>query len=183
MSQTPTRSDTESGILDRLDWGKLGWGLGLLTLGLVFALDRFTHVAGFERIWPLVLAVLGLVRLLSAKSRKHVETGLWLLATSSWLLINFLGLAGFYWSNSWPLWIVMAGIIQLIVPDQNESRWGGLVPLAIGVWLLLVVREVAGLTWSNSWPMILIVVGLSIVFKALTGKRSLPEKKEESHEA
>lgn len=182
MTKHLSTAEEDKPIFERLDWTKLGWGLGLLTLGLVFALDRFTHVASFQRIWPLVLAVLGVVRLLSAKNRKQVETGLWLLATSSWLLINFLGLAGFYWSNSWPLWIVMAGIIQMIVPGKGESRWGGLVPLAIGVWLLLVVREVAGLDWSNSWPIVLIVVGLSIVFKALTEKRSGSEKEEGRHE-
>lgn len=170
MTEHLQATDAPKSSFDRLDWNKLGWGLALVVLGLLFALDRFTSIDGFFRLWPMVLAVVGLARLVSAKNRDQACTGLWLLGAASWFLINFFGIAGFHWANSWPLWVIMTGIIYLIVPKKTESRWEALVPLGIGIWLLMVVRGVAGLDWSNSWPLILIFVGLSIVIKALVPK-------------
>ncbi len=169
MQESSSVENTPRALLERVDFGRLAWGLVLLALGLLFALDRFTPVdfISFYRFFPLVLTVIALACLVTARRSEQIRSGLWLLGISSWLLINFLHLAGFHWGNSWPLMVMIVGIIDLLQPKPGESRLDGLWPLGIGLWLLANVLHVGGLNWSNSWPIILIFLGLGMVVRSL----------------
>lgn len=170
-----------------IDFSRLAWGLVLLALGALFALERFTpfDFHGYYRFFPLILTAIALASLATARTPKQIRSGLWLLGISSWLLINFLHLAGFHWGSSWPLVVMIAGIVDLLQPKPGENRLDGLWPLGIGVWLLVNVLGLGGLNWSNSWPIILIFAGIAMVVRSLTERKPKTEREEgsPSHES
>jgi hypothetical protein len=40
-----------------------------------------------------------------------------LIVLGGWLLVNTLGLLGFWWSNSWPLILIAIGLVQFVEPS------------------------------------------------------------------
>ena len=175
MQESSSVQSEPRALLERVDAGRLTWGLVLFALGMLFALDRFTtlDLFSFYRLFPLILTVIALACLVTAKRPGQIRSGLWLLGVSSWLLINFFNLAGFNWGNSWPLMIMIAGVVDLLQPKPGESRLDGLWPLGIGFWLLCNALHLGGLNWGNSWPIILIFVGIGMVLRSL--KERQPE--------
>lgn len=173
MQESPSVQSEPRALLERVDASRLTWGLVLVVLGMLFALDRFTtlELFSFYRFFPLVLTVIALVSLVTAKTPGQIRSGLWLLGVSSWLLINFLHFAGFHWGNSWPLMIMIAGIVDLLQPKPGESRLDGLWPLGLGIWFLVNVFGLGGLNWGNSWPIILIFVGIGLVVRSLKERK------------
>ena len=153
--------------------GKLAWGAVLIVLGgvlLIEQLDVF-YFDNLIRYWPLVLVAVGGVTLATARGRDQRHSGMWLLGIGGWLLVNTLGLWGFWWANSWPLILILAGSIHLLEPKPGRDRLAGLFPLGIGAWCLVNTRELGGLWWSNSWPLLLIVIGVLLVSRSLPGAR------------
>lgn len=173
MQENSSAAASYKAFAERVDASRLAWGLVLVVLGGLFALDRFSpfDVGGYYRFFPLILTVIAIASLVTARTPKQIRSGLWLLGVSSWLLINFLHLAGFHWGNSWPLMVMVAGIVSLIQPEPGDSRLDGLWPLGIGFWLLVNTLGWGGLDWSNSWPLILIVVGIGIVARAFSHRK------------
>ena len=143
-------------------------GLGLL-LGLQFLLDF--RIYGLHRLWPLIVIVVGVVRLSSAETRRKRSGGLVLTVVGVWLLLNTLGILGLDWSESWPLLLILIGVAKMLIPDDCR-RSSGLELILFGVWAFLNVFEVWGLHWSNSWPIALVIAGLFIIWKALTERRA-----------
>ena len=47
-----------------------------MTIGVLFLLDTLLHVADFERTWPVILLVMGVVKLLqgSASTEGHIPS-------------------------------------------------------------------------------------------------------------
>jgi hypothetical protein len=110
----------------------------------------------------------------TAQGANQRHSGLWLIALGGWLLVNTLGLWGFWWSNSWPLVIMAVGVVQLVEPKLGEDRWSGLWPLAIGLWCLVNTREIGGLSWAHSWPLLLVLLGALLVARSLGGRKATP---------
>jgi hypothetical protein len=157
----------------RIHAGKLAWGTVMIALGgvlLVEQLDLF-YFDHLIRLWPLVLVAVGGITWGTARGRDQRRSGLWLVALGGWLLVNTLGLLGFWWSTSWPLLIMAAGVVHLAEPKPGEARADGLWPLAIGFWCLVNTRRIWGLFWDDSWPLLLIVIGALLVTRSLGRRR------------
>jgi hypothetical protein len=94
----------------RIDASELSWGLILITVGVVFLLDRL-DIADFHYVihhfWPMILVVLGVSKLFNART---VWNGCWLIAVGVWLQISALHLFGMTYGDSWPLLLIAAGI-------------------------------------------------------------------------
>lgn len=109
----------------RNDTSGIGTGILLITIGLLFMADRQGYM-GFGRLWPVILIVLGGVRLLfpsdspkiplvvgfpgsARRYRRGRSSGLWL------VLVGVIFLAHQnHWmhiSQSWPLFIVAGGLV------------------------------------------------------------------------
>lgn len=94
------------------------WGLGLIGLGLAFFLDRFDLIDAAEVwvYWPVLTAVIGVARLLSAASAREVEGALWLLVVSAWWAVSFNAWWGLDFANSWPVFLIAAGAGMVLRP-------------------------------------------------------------------
>jgi len=148
--------------------GQLAVGIIIAALGVLML---FEHVIGFQvrdiwRLWPLILVVLGLVRLSGMGDGERRGSGLNAVIVGLWLLVNTLELFDLDWSNSWPLLLIGLGLGKLVFPDK-DGRSSGLLLFLVGIWALVNVLELWGIYWEISWPFAIIIVGLTIVWKAL----------------
>lgn len=152
-----------------IEFGKLGWGVALVGVGVLLLLDRLDlfYLDRYWRYWPLIILVAGVVALAGARTAEKRRSALWLTGIGLWLLVNTLELLGFWWHDSWPLVVILAGAVDLVQPKPGDHRAGGLWLLAIGGWLLITTQGLWGFTWSNSWPLLLIAVGALLVVRAL----------------
>lgn len=89
--------------------GYLVSGMVLVTLGVLFLLDRF-DVADFGDVirtwWPLFVIVPAIPKLFR---RETLWSGLWMLTMGIWFQFVTLRLFGLTWSNSWPIVLIAAG--------------------------------------------------------------------------
>ena len=103
----------------------IGTGILLITIGLLFMADRQGYM-GFGRLWPVILIVLGGVRLLFPRDspqigvvagrrgagrrfRRHRSGGIWMILVGVLFLMNQN-----HWMSihqSWPLFIVAGGLV------------------------------------------------------------------------
>ena len=110
-----------------VDHATLVGGLILITVGVLFLLDRFdvTDVGHLLRwYWPLIIVCVGLPKLF----RRHTFwSGLWLVTAGAWMQIAQLRLFGLTFRTSWPLLLIAlgAGIIAkslfeaISLPDKE----------------------------------------------------------------
>lgn len=104
----------------------IGTGVLLITIGLLFMIDRHGYM-GFDRLWPVILIVLGAINLLFPgngtvqvgivagrrgsvirRRRSRVSSGIWLIFIGCLFLANQN-----HWLSireSWPLFIVAGGL-------------------------------------------------------------------------
>ncbi len=102
---------------------QLLWGLALVIFGTLFLLDRLNYFdltlyLGPQAKWwhflPLLLALGGLIRLLSANSVRQVAKGLVRIVVGLWLFACLELWAGLTFENSWPVLLVAAGAQMLV---------------------------------------------------------------------
>ena len=95
-----------------LNWGGLFTGLVVLGLGVLFLLRELGVTKWnflVEGWWALLLVVLGLARLLSARRAKRVGEGVTLTLLGAWLFVAHTGQFGLTYGTSWPLVLVAIG--------------------------------------------------------------------------
>jgi cell wall-active antibiotic response 4TMS protein YvqF len=97
-------------LLDRADLahvhpGRLVPALFLILLGALTMIEKSTIVIG---------RVPGRDELRRIRHRRHVGSGLWLVAIGSWMLVSELHLFGLTYHTSWPLLIVVLGVSIII---------------------------------------------------------------------
>lgn len=90
------------------DHGAIVPGLIMIAVGLVFLLDRFDVLVLRQvwQYWPMILIVLGLVKLVRPDGGRR---SIFLLLLGIWLQISTLELYGLGFSDSWPLLIIFIG--------------------------------------------------------------------------
>jgi hypothetical protein len=107
------------------------WGVALVALGTIFLMDRLawldlTQYLGPQTRWwhflPLLLALGGAIRLLSAHTARQVVKGLGRMAVGVWLFASLEQLWGLTFANSWPVLLVAAGAQMLVC---GWYGWGG----------------------------------------------------------
>jgi hypothetical protein len=109
-----------------IDGGKLGIGLLLLALGVVFLLDRLFWIDAGEafRLWPLWLMAFGVIRILFPASRGCARrgsrlAGFWPLLIGGIFLMDVLDVLHLH--DSWPLFIVGAGLLMVLRAMTGEK--------------------------------------------------------------
>jgi hypothetical protein len=97
--------------MDRQRSSQLLTGIVVVTVGLIFLGDRFNLVSGlgFDRLWPVILIVLGTGMLLAPGDRRQWPGGAWVLLVGVlFLLQNFHVMTI---AQSWPLFVVVVGLL------------------------------------------------------------------------
>lgn len=120
----------------RDDRSGIGTGILLITVGLLFLGDR-QGLLQFERLWPLILIVLGISKLAFPRDAEYAPTtdvgrrrdrmarrsrasgGLWLILVGAVLLANVNHWMAF--RDSWPLFIVAGGLSIIIGSVSRRS--------------------------------------------------------------
>lgn len=115
-----------------LNWGGLLTGLVVLGLGVLFLLREFGVTKWSFLVhgwWALLVVVLGLAKLLSARGAKKVGEGVTLTLLGVWLFVVHTGQYGLTYGNSWPLVLVAVGagmmaraIARHWIPDRASFR-------------------------------------------------------------
>jgi len=92
-------------------------GLCLIAIGTVALLEKqgygmldllWTH-------WPAAFAVLGLLRLLTARSARQLGSAAFLLLLSAWFYACQTGYLGLSYHNSWPLLLLALGLGKMLM--------------------------------------------------------------------
>jgi hypothetical protein len=92
------------------------FGLALIAVGSALLIDRLTPLSFDGRFWPLILLVLGGVKLAwpsGEGDRRSRRPGAWLMFIGLWGLVNEFHLLGLEYGTSWPLMIVGVGIMVI----------------------------------------------------------------------
>jgi len=113
--------------VERLDAGKLIWGIVLIAIGALLALERLgvVEIDALWRYWPMIMICLGLAQMIRPKRSADRGAGVWLLLIGLWLQANMISLFGLTFSNSWPLLLVAVGLSMVLgslIPQLSPER-------------------------------------------------------------
>jgi len=88
------------------------WGVILIGAGCLFLVDRMDiyEVDEIWRFWPAIIAMAGVVEILSATRFKHVTSGFFNIVLGFWLYASMENLWGWTLGNSWPILMISFGI-------------------------------------------------------------------------
>ncbi|MEJ6001671.1 LiaF transmembrane domain-containing protein [Paucibacter soli] len=102
-------------------------GLVLIAIGSAALLEKqgygvldllWTH-------WPLAITVLGLLRLVTARSARQLGSACFLLLLSAWLYACETAYMGLSYQNSWPLLLLALGLGKILVGSFGLLRGRG----------------------------------------------------------
>jgi predicted membrane protein len=101
-------------------------GLVIIAVGAVLLLNQFGvfpyhFVAHF---WPVVLIVVGLIKLFTSKDRGEMVFGGCLIGAGIILQTNSLGITHITWGQAWPLFIIVVGLMVVAHSLSGKSCGG-----------------------------------------------------------
>jgi len=73
----------------------------------------------------------------------------------------------------WPLVFIFAGVAKLLDTSSPNGYLVGLAGIGVGVVMILQRLGIIYFSWRAAWPLILIGVGLMVVYRAMTGRRTV----------
>ena len=93
-------------------------GLLLIAAGSTFLVDQMGIIDAHElwHYWPLLLILIGAVRMVAWRTAGDVTSGLWTIFIGAWLLANVEGWFGIDFRNSWPILLIAWGVTVLLKP-------------------------------------------------------------------
>lgn len=91
--------------------GHIAFGIALIAAGSLFLLDRFGIVPLGEpwHIWPAVIAIFGLARIVFPRGARDVLKGAFLIAIAGWLYACIEHLWGWTFATTWPIILIALG--------------------------------------------------------------------------
>lgn len=110
---------------------RLLWGMAWVAVGTVFLLDRLavlelTQYVGAQARWwhylPLLVALGGVISVVSAQSARQVLKGLVEVAIGIWVFACLEHLWVFTFANSWPIVLIAFGLQMLLRGWLGHSR-------------------------------------------------------------
>ncbi len=113
--------------------GQLFLGLLLIGMGVLFLADNlyYLEIGPIWKYWPFILVLLGIQKVVNAKDRDDVGSGVWLLFIGLWLFVSLNHIWGLHFSDSWPFLIIAWGISviwkSLLPRKPKEDRQEGVV--------------------------------------------------------
>ncbi|HZE27291.1 MAG TPA: DUF5668 domain-containing protein [Terriglobales bacterium] len=114
MSLSPRRSS-----------GAMIAGVMIIAVGAILLLNQlgmFPHGIVVQ-FWPVVLVVIGLIKVFSGKDRGERVVGGCLIAAGTILQTNHLGITHIAWSQAWPMFIIVVGLM-LVIHAFSEKTCG-----------------------------------------------------------
>jgi len=107
---------------DRREQNSVVMGLVLITIGVIFLGGRqqWGPEWRMETLWPLILIVFGLGRIIAPRYEGRRSSGFWILLTGVLFLLNQLHVVRF--EQTWPLFIVLGGLSILIGGGRRRDR-------------------------------------------------------------
>ena len=120
--------------------GQLIIGLFVILVGVLFALDELgiAHAERFFKYWPVVIIVIGLVKLSQSSSGGGGLVGVTFMLVGSWLLLEETGLIRISFFSLWPLLLVVIGaylVWQGLTGRQSPQASGPGSPAPDDVWI------------------------------------------------
>ncbi|OYT91547.1 MAG: hypothetical protein CFE43_12985 [Burkholderiales bacterium PBB3] len=110
---------------------RLLWGATFIAVGTVFLLDRLdvldlTQYLGPQSRWwhflPLLVALGGVISVVSAQSVRRVLKGLGDIVLGVWVFVCLEQLWGLTFANSWPILLIAFGVQMLVRGWLGNSR-------------------------------------------------------------
>lgn len=100
------------------------WGVLLITIGIAYLLQNFTvfDIGSLWSHWPLLLVVIGIVKLFAPENRKQLGAAVWLIFIGMWLYVSIHHLYGLSFSTTWPLLIIAWGITIISQSFYHQAR-------------------------------------------------------------
>jgi hypothetical protein len=96
-------------------WGGVVGGTVMIVLGVAFLVEQLGFATvRFWSAWPLILIILGAVKLSTGRSWGARKTGLVLVGIGVWLWASHEGWAGLTWRSSWPLLLILFGTLAVV---------------------------------------------------------------------
>jgi hypothetical protein len=102
------------------------WGVLLMAVGIFFFLGQvgLVSVMRLGHWWPLIIVMIGLVRLVAPDSRKQFAAGLSFVLFGLWFFACTRHWWGLTWANSWPLALVICGSKIVLVAALDRLNIG-----------------------------------------------------------
>lgn len=107
-------------------WGGVVGGVVLVVLGLSFLLAQLDLVAWrLWSAWPIILVVLGVLKLASARTWGPRKSGIILLGIGLWVWASQDGWGDLSWRTSWPLLLILFGGLAVVEAVFGLTEEGG----------------------------------------------------------
>jgi hypothetical protein len=99
----------------------------IIAIGTIWLLDNLgiVHAHDVWRYWPAILVVVGLARLVHARSSGSILWGTVVAGVGTLMLLDNLGIFYFDWHRYWPLLIIGWGVLILLRPWHWHGPWHG----------------------------------------------------------
>ncbi|MFW6114279.1 MAG: hypothetical protein ACOC7K_00895 [bacterium] len=141
-------------------------GILLVVIGILLALDTFFQLAIVDKLWPLLIAMVGggLIAIFlkgNARVPTFLVVGVYLLCFSGLALFcNFTTWAAM--ASLWPLFITFLGVVFLALYVFREKRHGYLLAglLLVSISVVFCVNLALDSDW---WWTIFVLAGVSIL--------------------
>ena len=107
------------------------WGVILIGVGCMFLLERMDllEISGFWHLWPIFIALSGVVDVLAATRIRHITRGFNQIIIGTWLFACLEHLWGCTFGNSWPILLIGFGMciaVDGMVASSKKSNTGSL---------------------------------------------------------
>jgi hypothetical protein len=109
--------------------GQILVGVIVLAAGAMLLAQRYfePHVPLMRSWWPLLLVLMGAIRIVTADSNSHcrsgrVRSGVWLIMIGAWAFVSDSHLFGFSYATSWPLLVIGSGVMIVWRSVETGSR-------------------------------------------------------------
>ncbi len=102
-------------------------GLVLIGVGSVLLWERLSYGDGvsWRHYWPLIISVIGLGRIIDARSPKDLAQDGFLIFLGLWLFASLEHIWGLSFRTSWPMVVIAVGLRHIVVglsKSDNQSK-------------------------------------------------------------
>ena len=106
--------------------GSVTIGLFMIAAGMVLLLDHLgvVQIGSFSLWWPVLVAAVGLGKILSPLPERDTAEGVMLMLLAAWFLSAVHHWLGLTWRNSWPLIFVALGaktVLRALMPPSPKA--------------------------------------------------------------
>ncbi len=96
----------------------------LIGIGSLFLLDRLDYLdaPSLGHYWPFIIAIVGFVSMVGARSAEQVAKGGFLVFLAFWLYTSLEHVWGLSFHNSWPMILIALGLRHIFVGLAGKAE-------------------------------------------------------------